>query len=164
VADGVFIASDMIGRNGHQRWPEALRIVRDFWQELPEPYKRNRVLGRQEDEFLDWDSSTDGFEGIRAQDILPLLVERFGFELFFGFGNVIDPFVGHAFGPNFDADRTWDRDFIDRVHERDQTALLHGDVTPTHMLAVMTRRRDDRPRRLWRHLSPSFCLRTTVHT
>ena len=42
------------------------------------------------------------FEGIRAQDILPLLVERFTFDEFIGFGNVIDPFVDRSFGPNFD--------------------------------------------------------------
>jgi SAM-dependent methyltransferase len=162
VADGAFIVSDMIGRNGHQRWPEALEIVRQFWSELPEPYKRNRLLGRQESEFLDWDSSQDGFEGIRAQDVLPLLVERFGFELFFGFANVIDPFVGRAFGPNFDAGGAWDRAFIDRVHERDQTSLLLGHVTPTHMLAVMRRRGDVRSTRIWRHLSPTFCLRKAV--
>jgi SAM-dependent methyltransferase len=162
VADGAFIVSDMIGRNGHQRWPEALEIVREFWPELPDPYKHNRLLDRQENEFLDWDSSQDGFEGIRAQDVLPLLVERFGFELFFGFGNVIDPFVGRAFGPNFDADRAWDREFIDRVHQRDQTALLLGQITPTHMLAIMRRGRDDRPARIWKHLSPTFCRRKSV--
>jgi SAM-dependent methyltransferase len=162
VADGAFIVSDMIGRNGHQRWPEALKIVRELWTELPQSYKRNRLLGRQEDEFLDWDSSQDGFEGIRAQDVLPLLVERFGFELFFGFGNVIDPFVGRAFGPNFDADRAWDREFIDRVHQRDQSALLLGHVTPTHMLAIIRSDHGDRPARVWKHLSPAFCLRNAV--
>ena len=162
VADGAFIVSDMIGRNGHQRWPEALEIVREFWRELPEACKRNRLLGRQEDEFLDWDCSQEGFEGIRAQDILPLLVERFGFDLFFGFGNVIDPFVDRPFGPNFDADQAWDREFIDRVHHRDQTALLLGQITPTHMLAIMRRDRDDRPTRTWKHLSPTFCLRTAA--
>jgi SAM-dependent methyltransferase len=164
VADGAFVVSDMIGRNGHERWPEALAIVRDLWSQLPPSYKHNHLLGRQEDEFLDWDSSRDGFEGIRAQDVLPLLVERFEFELFVGFGNVIDPFVGRAFGPNFDVDRAWDREFIDRVHERDQAALLLGHVTPTHMLAIMRAGRGDRPARIWRHLSPSFCLRKTVHT
>src|SRR5690606_7785864 len=35
AADGSFISSDMIGRNGHQRWPEARRIVDRFWSELP---------------------------------------------------------------------------------------------------------------------------------
>jgi len=34
-----------------------------------------------------WDCSKQGFEGIRAQDILPLLVKKFSFRSFLGFGN-----------------------------------------------------------------------------
>jgi SAM-dependent methyltransferase len=134
---GRFIVSDMIGRNGHQRWPEALAIVREFWRELPSAYRYNRQLKRQEDEFLDWDCSTEGFEGIRAQDILPLLVERFGFDMFLGFANVIDPFIDRGFGPNFSADSQSDREFIDHVHERDQAEIAAGSIKPTHMFAVM---------------------------
>ena len=29
--NGSFVISDIIGRNGHQRWPEALTLVREFW-------------------------------------------------------------------------------------------------------------------------------------
>ncbi|MGH8850022.1 MAG: class I SAM-dependent methyltransferase [Casimicrobiaceae bacterium] len=132
-----FVVSDMIGRNGHRRWPEAVAIVREFWRELPAPYRYNQQLRRQETQFLDWDCSTSGFEGIRAQDILPLLVERFDFELFLGFANVIDPFVDRGFGPNFSVESSWDRDFIDRVHARDEAELSAGRVKPTHMFAVM---------------------------
>ena len=137
---GRFVTSDMIGRNGHMRWPEAAAIVREFWQELPPAYRRNVQLRRDEEQFLDWDCSVEGFEGIRAQDILPLLLARFDFELFVGYGNVIDPFVDRSFGPNFDASATWDRDFIDRVHARDETEMSAGRITPTHMLAVLRRR------------------------
>ena len=134
---GRFVVSDMIGRNGHQRWPEALAIVREFWRELPSTYRYNRQLKRQEREFLDWDCSAEGFEGIRAQDILPLLVERFGFDLFIGFANVISPFVDRSFGPNFSNDAQWDREFIDRVHARDETEMAAGRIKPTQMFAVM---------------------------
>jgi SAM-dependent methyltransferase len=134
---GAFIVSDMIGRNGHQRWPEALGIVRELWRDLPASYRYNRQLKRQETEFRDWDCSTSGFEGIRAQDILPLLVERFEFELFLGFANIIDPFVDRGFGPNFSVESQWDRDFIDRVHARDEAELAAGRIKPTHMFAVM---------------------------
>lgn len=137
AAHGRFIASDMIGRNGHRRWPEALAIVREFWRELPSTYRYNRQLKRQEDEFLDWDCSTEGFEGIRAQDILPLLVERFGFDVFIGFANVIAPFVDRSFGPNFSIDASWDTEFIDRVHARDETEMAAGRIKPTQMFAVM---------------------------
>jgi SAM-dependent methyltransferase len=137
AAHGRFVVSDMIGRNGHQRWPEALAIVREFWSEMPTTYRYNRQLRRQEDEFLDWDCSISGFEGIRAQDILSLLVERFSFDMFIGCGNVIDPFVDRGIGPNFSTDSQWDREFIDRVHARDEAEIAAGRVKPTHMFAVM---------------------------
>lgn len=44
--DGYFMADDMIGRNGHQRWPEALKFVEEFWRELPDKYKYNQILKR----------------------------------------------------------------------------------------------------------------------
>ena len=57
----------------------------------------------------------------------------FQFRLFIGFGNAIDPFVDRAFGFNFDAAQAWDRSFIDRVHHRDQEAIVSGRIGPTHI-------------------------------
>jgi len=137
--DGSFVAADMIGRNGHQRWPEALAVLEKFWQELPESYRYNRQLKRLEQDFMDWDCSVEGFEGIRAQDILPLLIERFDFSLFLGFANVVSPFVDRSFGHNFDAAAAWDRNFIDRVHAADEEGFANaGRLKPTQMMAVMT--------------------------
>ncbi|MBN8727253.1 MAG: class I SAM-dependent methyltransferase [Xanthomonadales bacterium] len=162
LPEGRFITADMIGRNGHMRWPEALAIVQEYWQELPEDYRWNRQLKRQEHVFMDWDCSTEGFEGIRAQDILPLLVERFGFEFFFAFGNLVDPFIDRGFGPHFDAEAGWDRGFIDRVHRRDEAEMRKGTITPTHMLAVLRRRPYHGPLRCRPGLEPSRCVRRVV--
>ena len=156
--DGDFIVSDMIGRNGHMRWPEALAIVQEFWRELPPAYRYNRQLQRQEDLFMDWDCSVEGFEGIRAQDILPLLIQRFGFRFFLAYGNAIDPFIDRSFGHNFDAAAEWDRAFIDRVHARDEAEILAGRIKPTHMMAVLCNDRSARPA-IWKHLAPEFCVR-----
>ena len=136
---GLFAISDMIGRNGHQRWPEALRIVREFWRQLPPSYRLNLKLGGYEELFADWDCSVEGFEGIRSQDILPLLIEYFHFQLFIPFGNLIDPFVDRAFGGHFDMNAEWDRQFIDRVHARDEEEMAAGHLTPTHLLAVLSK-------------------------
>lgn len=133
----LFVTHDMIGRNGHMRWPEALAEVQRFWQELPPEYRYNRSLKRHEDAYINWDCSSEGFEGIRAQDILPLLLKRFHFRVFIGFANVVDVFIDRAFGHNFDAQGTWDREFIDRVHAFDDAAIMAGTLTPTHMMAVM---------------------------
>jgi SAM-dependent methyltransferase len=160
TGQGRFVTSDMIGRNGHMRWPEAAAIVQEFWQELPSGYRRNVQLRRDEPRFLDWNCAVEGFEGIRSQDILPQLIARFDFELFFGYGNVIDPFIDRSFGPNFDADAAWDREFIDRVHARDEAEIQAGRITPTHMMAVLRRRPYAGPRHFRAGLAPEECVRT----
>jgi SAM-dependent methyltransferase len=155
---GRFITSDMIGRNGHQRWPEALAIVQEFWSELPEARRYNLQLQRQERKFLDWDCAQAGFEGIRAQDILPLLIERFDFEFFLGYANVIDPFVDRSFGHHFDANSAADRAFIDRIHARDEAEILAGRIKPTHVFAVLRKNYQGETAH-WAHLTPDFCVR-----
>jgi SAM-dependent methyltransferase len=155
---GSFAVSDMIGRNGHQRWPEALALVTEFWRKLPPSYRFNQSLLRYEEIFEDWDCSGESFEGVRAQDILPLLIEHFHFELFIAFANIIDPFVDRAFGSNFDPAESWDRNFIDQVHECDEKEIASGRIKPTHILAVMGN--DPGVPTLFRDsLSPEFCLR-----
>lgn len=135
---GTFLISDMIGRNGHQRWPEALSIVHEFWRKLPPSYRFNQLVGYYEELYQSWDCSVEGFEGVRSQDILPLLLERFHFHLFVSYGNVIDPFIDRAFGPHFDPASEWDRAFIDAVHARDERELASGNLTPTHMIAAVS--------------------------
>lgn len=159
-ANGRFITSDMIGRNGHMRWPEALDVVQEFWAELPPEYRYNVQLKRHEERFENWDCSNEGFEGIRAQDILRLLIERFDFELFIAYANVIDPFVDRSFGPHFDPNREADRSFIDRVHARDEVEILAGRTKPTHMMAVLRTRPYSGGTRVVEHLTPQFCLRS----
>lgn len=133
----LFVVSDMIGRNGHMRWPEALEAVQAFWKELPDAYRYNRALQRHEPQYINWDCSNEGFEGIRAQDIVPALLRNLHFHCFIAFGNVIDVFVDRNFGHNFDAEAEWDRAFVDRLHAYDEAGLAEGRLTPTHMLAVL---------------------------
>ncbi len=157
--NGVFIASDIIGRNGHLRWPEALSIVQEFWRQMPKRKRFNLQLQRHEKTFLDWDCSREAFEGIRSQDILPLLLERFHFEFFFAYANVIDPFIDRSFGAHFDPRKAEDRDFIDRIHACDDAQLRLGKITPTHMVAKMSRR-FERESIYRTGMSPAMCLRS----
>ncbi len=155
---GLFITSDMIGRNGHQRWPEALEAVHRFWRELPQSHRYNHQLKRYEELYENWDCSKEGFEGIRAQDILPLLVETFSFELFIGFANVVDVFIDRGFGHNFDDQNPRDKEFIDRLHHFDEENLRSGHLKPTHVMAVMKKTPVENPQ-YSRGLSPAFCVR-----
>ena len=132
--DGFLLVNDMIGRNGHQRWPEALELVNRIWSTVPERYRYNRIHRRFDTTYSDDDWSSEGFEGIRAQDILPLMLDRFHPDAFITFMNVIDPFVDRLYGPNLDPDLPEDRRFIDRVAQLDDAALDLGLVTPTHLV------------------------------
>ncbi len=155
---GLFIVHDMIGRNGHQRWPEALVEVHRFWQELPKGYRYNRQLNRHEELYENWDCSKEAFEGIRSQDILPLSIDKFYLLLFIGFANIIDVFIDRGFGHNFNVGNEWDCRFVDKVHAFDEEAICSGKIKPTHMLAVMSNRPTKKPL-LSRGLSPEFCVR-----
>ena len=135
---GYFVSSDMIGRNGHQRWPEALLKIQELWKTLPDEYRFNHLLQRSEPEFINHDCSTEGFEGIRAQDILPLLIERFDFPLFIGFANTISPFIDRCFGHNFNSASEFDRTLIDKIHSFDEEGFKSGKLKPTQMFAVMS--------------------------
>ena len=157
--DGRVLVSDMIGRNGHQRWPEALSVVNELWETLPPEKKYNHVRQRQETHFIDHDCAASSFEGIRAQDILPLLIANFHFELFLPFGNLVFVFIERTFGPNFNPAVAADREFIDRVQARDEAGLASGELKPTQMLAVLTKSPVTQPVLRTAQLTPQFCIR-----
>lgn len=155
---GFFLTDDMIGRNGHRLWPEAMKHVRSLWKELPASHRFNHSTKTLDQKPDDVDYSEGCFEGIRAQDILPLLVERFHFDVFVGFSNIVDVFVDRRYGPNFDPARNWDREFIDRVQALDVEEIDAGRVKPTHIYAAMTRNAVQHPK-FHRHWTPAFCIR-----
>ena len=114
-----------------------MTVVDEIWRELPHEYTYNHLLQRHEPVYDNWDCSDVGFEGIRAQDILPLLLEHFEFDGVVPFANIVDPFIDRAFGPNFSSGRKWDIDFIDRVHARDEAEIARGAIKPAHIVAAM---------------------------
>ena len=154
---GSFVAADMIGRNGHMRWPESLAIINALWTVIPDDWKQNRPLARFEETFINHDCSTHGFEGIRAQDILPMLLERFQFHRFAAWGGLLDCFVDRAFGHNLSSQNPFDRKFIDTLWETNQALIRLGVLTPTQMVAVM--KKEKGPLVSAAGLDPAKCVR-----
>ena len=156
---GYFLTNDMIGRNGHMRWPEALELVHALWSLLDDKHKWNHQLRRLEPVYENWDCSIHGgFEGIRAQDILPLLLKKFHFECFIGFANLINIFIDRGFGHNFDVSDPRDCYFIDFVCGLDDYFIEAGQIKPTQMIAAMTKTPKG-PVKVYKHLTPEFCVR-----
>ncbi|MET8993641.1 class I SAM-dependent methyltransferase [Amycolatopsis sp. NPDC004169] len=134
--DGVLVVHDMIGRNGHRRWPEALEVVDRIWATLPARLRRNALTGEVDERFVDIDCAADGFEGIRAQDVLPVLLEYLHPSLFLPYANVIDPFVDRIYGPNLDLADPADVRLLDHLGDLDDTLVDLGIVSPTHLTAL----------------------------
>jgi SAM-dependent methyltransferase len=134
--DGALVVHDMIGRNGHRRWPEALEVIERIWATMPPEFRHNAVTGEIDEHYDDLDCAVDGFEGIRAEEVLPVLLDYLHPGLFFGYGNVIDPFVERIYGGNLDMDTERDRAFIDHVGVLDDSLIDLGVVTPTRLTAV----------------------------
>lgn len=156
--EGLFCTIDVIGRNGHQRWPEALDIIEKMWAFLPPEKKLHRIFKVVDHHFRNHDCSTQGFEGIRAQDILPLLVSTFGFSGFFCFGNLIDVFTTRAYGANFEPENATDAAFIDFVQYLNELLIDLGHLKPTRMSAVMTKNKKCEPR-VYKNWTPEFAIR-----
>ncbi len=157
--DANFCVADMIGRNGHMRWPEVLHYVELLWGFLGEEKKRNHQLKRVEEQFVNWDCSHEGFEGIRAQDILPLMLGFFSFRAFTAWGGLIEVFFDRGFGWNFDMAVPADRAFQDFIVQLNDDLLASGKIKPTQMLGWLTASQLQDPPRLYGGLSPVDAVR-----
>lgn len=131
----VFAINDMIGRNGHMRWPESAQFIQMLWPILSERQRYHAQLKRLYPKFEDWDCSSSGFEGVRAQDILPLLVKIFSPRRFLAGGGMVDPFIDRGFGFGFDMTCDEDRRLLNFIAQLNDALLDNGQITPTLMLA-----------------------------
>jgi len=132
---GIFATCDMIGRNGHMRWPETKAVLDMFWPMLKPRQRYQMQLQRYEETHINHDCSTVGFEGIRAQDILPLMLKRFHSSKFVGVGGFVDLVVDRGYDHGYDRDDPDDVRMIRCMSDLNEIMLDAGAVKPTIMLA-----------------------------
>ncbi|MCP1538103.1 class I SAM-dependent methyltransferase [Methylorubrum extorquens] len=145
---GIFATCDMIGRNGHRRWPETAAVLSALWPALSVKKRYHSLLQRVNDTFLDHDCSKEGFEGIRAQDILPLMLKYLKPYKFFATGGFVDVIVDRGFGHAYDAKSPEDVSFIRFLADMNEVMLDSGVVKPTWVMAYFTK--DDRGEKYYR--------------
>lgn len=76
--DGEFWSiGENIGRCGNRLWPDALTEANYVFKGLPEKYRKNRTTHKVDLEISDKDFSVDCYEGIRSEEILPILSRWF---------------------------------------------------------------------------------------
>lgn len=133
--EGSFVVADMIGRNGHMRWPEVRPLIQRLWAMLPAGKCWDHGLSRPARFFQDWDCSVDGFEGVRAQEILGLVSTRFRVARLAAWGGITESFLNIRMGPNLDPDDPADRLFLERLAALEARLLAERKTTPTIVLA-----------------------------
>ncbi len=72
-----WLVGEQVGRNGNRLWPEALREANALFTKWPIGKRLNANSGNFDFGVQDIDFSSACFEGIRSQDILPLLQRYF---------------------------------------------------------------------------------------
>ena len=135
--DGVLLSSDIIGRNGHQLWPDVETEVQRVWATLPTAQRHDRHFNTTSARYRPINHAAYSNEGVRAQDIVSCLLAEFDFELFFTFGAAIVPFIERRIGFNFDPQQADDRAVIDRVQVIDAAALASGCYPAANMIAAL---------------------------
>ncbi|CAK6698181.1 hypothetical protein OGCDGJMD_02404 [Cyanobium usitatum str. Tous] len=155
--DGLLMTRDMIGKNGHQSWPEAKHVVDIIWNEMPDRYKWNVRSGAYAEQFPNTDFSHSGFEGIRSQDILPLINERFGYSHFYAFGGIVERFINRSFGQNYLKTSAEDTQFVDCIQHLNDYLIDSGRITPTQMAAYFTKKKN--MGKHWQRRSPEKSVR-----
>lgn len=156
---GKLVTRDMIGRNGHRCWPEVRVIVDKLWSMLPPRCTFDQESQQFCETYPDRDCSSEGFEGIRAQDILPLLLERFHFEKFVAFGGIIERFTGRAFGQGLRIEEdAGDRALIDMLWLTNTFLIDSGQIKPTQLVATL--RVEDCPSLCGFGWAPAWCVRS----
>jgi 2-polyprenyl-3-methyl-5-hydroxy-6-metoxy-1,4-benzoquinol methylase len=158
--DGFIMTRDMIGKNGHQAWPEAKGEIDKVWESMPSRYKTNNRNGNLYDAFPNDDFSKSGFEGIRSQDIMPLINERFGYSKYYAFGGIVERFINRGFGGNFSEENEEDTRFVELLQKTNDDLIDSGKITPTQICAYFTKRRSSGKH--WKNRTPIGSVRYVV--
>jgi SAM-dependent methyltransferase len=145
---GTLVIADMVGRNGHMRWPESLRAINRIWRTLPQEKHFNNQFRKNWQTFENWDCSSEGYEGIRSEDIIKPLFQYFESSGSYFWGGVLDPFIDRGFGDNFDPKNRRDIEIIENIIEVENQLKDFGYLTATQVIGSFT------PRKLM--LAPSF--------
>ena len=138
---GTLVVADMVGRNGHMRWPESLRAINRIWEALPEEKKYNNQFNKTWHSFENWDCSSEGFEGIRSEDIMKPLIKFFESDGSFFWGGVLDPFIDRGFGNNFNPKSHEDIEIIKDILAVESKLQEFGYLTATQVIGKFAPRK-----------------------
>jgi SAM-dependent methyltransferase len=136
---GVFVTVDVVTRNGYQMWPETREIVRAIWKTLPRRLRLNHTAYPApliDDEIWQADTSLEGMECARSQDILPALDRRFAALHFVPYFSISRRFFDTMYGPNYDLAAPLDRAVFDWIWQMDLHYLATRQLRPETFFGI----------------------------
>jgi len=135
-----FIIEDMIGRNGHMFYGDTYQICTAIWNILPKELKYNHFRKKFYKTRNRPDFWGESFEGVRAQDILPLLDETFTFKDFAPFCTIANKFTDRDFGHNYNLNNELHRSVLDLICNYDIYLSENNLLRPTQLIATMMKK------------------------
>ncbi len=134
---GVFVLKDYIGANFLQRTPKQRAVCSMLWRTLPERYRRH-VSGRVLDGiYIPRKEDLPPYEGIRAEDVLPVIEARFRTLHSHTYGGILFP-LWNGFAQNY-TESADDRALVERLWQLDRQMIDSGAVEPNFIRAVFAR-------------------------
>ena len=159
----VFMINDMVGRNGHVLWDGSKKVVDHIWNQLNPKYKFNAYTKQYDREVMNHDCSVEGFEGIRAEDILPELLKRFDFDVYLPFSLIVNRFIDRVYGHNFDLGNEVDLKIIHAIIDLDHKLLTDRALSATQALFKLKKKgMTKEPRLIYQTAEESVSLRTNI--
>lgn len=138
--DGEFWSiGEAIGRNGNRLWGRDLAAANACFSALPERLRHNHHTGKIDASLPDDDYGSASFEGIRSQELLPLMLERFDPVDLYRRNCFLWRLVNQAYSRNYDMA---DPDDVDRLK-----GFVHAEIAhfrqggrPTELHGIFRKR------------------------
>lgn len=139
VDDGEFWSiGEAIGRNGNRLWGRDHTVANAFFRQLPDRLRRNRHTSVVDESLPDIDYSTGTFEGIRSQDIEPLLSRHLQPVDLYRRNCFLWRLVDLSYADNYDMHDPADLQWLRRAVQA-ELAHFHDGGRPTELHGVYRR-------------------------
>lgn len=147
--DGIFVTVDVITKNGLMMWPETYDVLVRLWSIWPDKFKINHTYygtPRFTPEYGNIDYSQGSFEGIRSQDILPLIPEYFDPIIYVPCHSICRQLLDTQYGPNYNLDDPFDKSMVEFIWNLDCYYIHERVLPPGTMFAVMRKKGTANPK------------------
>jgi len=141
--NGLFFVMEAVPPNGMLFHPEAKDLTNKLFRILPKRFRMDHRAGGtlvERSRFPERDTSAEGFECVRSQDIMRLVEERFDYVYKWQGNGFARRIVDTVFGLNFNLNNEFDKTLVDTLLAFDDFLVSRGALQPETVFYVLRRR------------------------